>query len=53
LHSVGLGIDTYPFEEYGFTDSPEPHQENTFSRIADPNPLQRDADDSAQLVSAS
>jgi hypothetical protein len=53
VHSVGFGIDTYPFKEYGFTDSPQPHHEDTLGRVADPNPLQRDPDDSAQLVSAS
>jgi hypothetical protein len=53
LHSIGFGIDTYPFEEYGFTDSPEPDHEDALGRVTNPNPLQRDPDDSAQLVSAS
>ncbi|WP_211309591.1 hypothetical protein [Thauera aromatica] len=44
---------TYPFEEHGFTDDSETDHEDALGRITDPDPLQRDADDSAQLVSAS
>ena len=53
VHSVSFGVDAYALEEYGLADSPEPDHEYTLGRVADADPLQRDPDDAAQLVSAS